>query len=224
MRPFLVACLLLLVAADGALAAPPTLLSVGQQDRHPVAGFAMPGADDAAVSIATSPDRASDGSFLEENVTAFDLLTDAEIQAGSWTYESQIDPGTYYVMVNATDLDCVDEPGCLQGFSNAMPLTIPKPVLRFSSAVTVYRVLSLVDLELTVTPLGESLPYRVCWTRRARPRKCMRGTVVGDDWNSEASDSIEVPKRGMRRRTTFTWYVDGVQVASKRVRIRRRAS
>ena len=123
MRLAIIASLLLLAAADAALAAPPALLGVGQQDRHPIAGFAMPGADDAAVSIATSPERASDGSFREENVTAFDLLTDAEIQAG-------------------------------------------------------------------------------------------------DDWNSEASDSIEVRKRAMRRRTTFTWYVNGTQVATKRVRIR----
>jgi len=223
MKPVVVACLLVLVMNDAAVAASPTLVSVRQEDRHPGASFAMPGADDAAIAIASSPDRATDGSFLEENVAAFDLLTDAEIESGSWSYESQLDPGTYYVMVNATDLDCLDQPDCLQGFSNVVGLTIPKPALRFSSEVTVYRVLSLVDLTFTVSPLGESLPYRVCWTRKARPRKCMRGNVVGDSWNSEASDSIEVRKRGMRRTTTFSWYVDGAKVASKRVRIRTRA-
>jgi hypothetical protein len=51
------------------------------------------------------------------------------------------------------------------------------------------------------------------------PRKCVVGTVDGYSWNSAATDTIEVRKRGMRKLTTFTWYVDGRKVASQRVRI-----
>jgi hypothetical protein len=100
-----------------------------------------------------------------------------------------------------------------------LSLTVPKPSEKFAGRVRVYRYLSTVDVALTVSPLGEHLPYRVCWNRTRRPRRCIRGTVDGYSWNDSASDSLEVRTRGMRRRTTFVWYVDGRRVASKRVRI-----
>ena len=77
--------------------------------------FSIPGADLATIYFATKPDRASDGSFLQENIAALDSLTTDEIQSGSWTYESQLDPGTYYVLLYATDFDCIGQPTCLDG-------------------------------------------------------------------------------------------------------------
>ena len=90
---------LVLVAA--ALSVPPTLTSVGVQDRHPLATFSAPKSDFASIDVATRPDRATDGSFLNENVEVSDILTASEIQAGRWAYESQIAPGTYYVLLLA---------------------------------------------------------------------------------------------------------------------------
>ena len=117
------ACLAL---ANSAQAATPTLSSVGQQDRHPTANFSAEGADFAYMSVASSPARASDGSFLSENLEDYDVLTDSEIYNGYWSSSSQLDPGTYYVMVDASTYD---ESGCGQycvnGYSNVMTLTIP---------------------------------------------------------------------------------------------------
>ena len=91
------------VFADGALASPPVLSSVTVSgDRHPSATFSTPKADDVTIYFASKPDRASDGSFFQENIVALDLMTSDEIQAGSWTYSDQLDPGTYYVMLNAS--------------------------------------------------------------------------------------------------------------------------
>ncbi|MCD6727077.1 MAG: hypothetical protein LT070_07545 [Solirubrobacteraceae bacterium] len=208
-----------LAVAEAAPAASPTLLSVGQQDRHPTATFAMPGADDATIAFATAPDRATDGRFLDENVKHLDLLTADEIHLGGWLDSEQLDPGTYYVLLNATDYDCLGDPGCINGFSNMLSLTVPKPSQAFAGRVRAYRYLSTVDLTLTVTPLGQDLPYRVCWPRARKPRRCVRSTVDGYSWNESATNSVEVRKSGMRKRTTFVWYVDGRKVATKRVRI-----
>jgi hypothetical protein len=205
-----------------AAAATPTLLSVGHQNRHPTATFSMPGADDATIYFATKPDRASDGRFLEENVEHLDLFTTEEIQAGHWLDSAQLDPGRYYVMLRATDYECLGDPGCVDGFSNMLTLTVPKPVPRYRGSVRVYRYLSTVALRFKIAPLGERVSYRVCWTRVAKPRKCLRSSVRGYSWNSPADDEVTVRRRGMPRRTTFAWYVDGRRVASKHVRIPRR--
>jgi hypothetical protein len=81
---------------------PPALLTISQGNRHPIAQFSIPGGDFATIYFATKPDRASEGSFLQENIADLDSLTTDEIQSGSWTYESQLDPGRYYVLLNAT--------------------------------------------------------------------------------------------------------------------------
>jgi hypothetical protein len=100
-----------------------------------------------------------------------------------------------------------------------LTLTVPKPRERFSGSVKNYRSLSFVTLELKVTPLGEHLPYRVCWRLTRQRQKCVKGTVDGFSWNSSASDSLDVRKRGMPKSTTFAWYVSGHKVASRRSRI-----
>jgi hypothetical protein len=210
-----------LPCAGAAEAASPTLLSVGQQDRHATASFSMPGADDATIYFATSPDRATDGRFLEENVEHSDFLTTDEIQAGRWLDSAQLDPGRYYVMLSADDYGCFDDPACMDGFSNMLTLAVPKPVPRYRGKVHPYRNLSLVELGFRVVPLGERVRYRVCWRLVAERRKCARGTVSGYSWNSPAEDQITVRKRGMPRVATFAWYVDGRRVASRRARIPR---
>src|SRR4051812_37544982 len=85
-----------------AAAAPPTLSSVGSQDRHPTATFSAPRASDATIYFATKPDRATDGKFLQENIKDTDFFTDSEIQSGRWMSESQLDPGVYYVMLRVS--------------------------------------------------------------------------------------------------------------------------
>jgi hypothetical protein len=117
-----------LVLAGSARAVPPPLVSVGQQARHPTATLGpLPGVDFAFIYVATKPDRASDGSFLQENIVASDILTDDEIARGSWLYEGQLDPGGYYVMARTFDFECYLNPSCIEGFSNMLTLTVPKP-------------------------------------------------------------------------------------------------
>jgi hypothetical protein len=111
-----------------------------------MAAFAMPGADDATIYFATRPDRATDGRFLEENVQHVDLLTRDEIQGGQWLDSDQLDPGDYHVMLSSYDYDCFDDPACMQGFSNMLSLTVPKPASRYRGSVRVYRYLSTAAL------------------------------------------------------------------------------
>jgi hypothetical protein len=177
--------------------------------------------------MATRPDRASDGAFLSENVEVVDILTDAEIQAGTWTYESQVDPGTYYVMLHAMpDFDAcwifdagAYDPACAAGYSAVVPLTVPRPASRYVGTARVFRVLDEVELRLTVIPLGDRLPYRVCYRLTSKQRRCLVGTVDGFSWNSGASDTLSLTTRRLPRLTTFTWFVGNRAVAVKRARI-----
>jgi hypothetical protein len=190
-------------------------LSVSQQNRHPAATFSIPGADTASIYFATKPDRATDGGFLQENIKDSDYLTTDEMQSGSWTYESQLDPGTYYVMMNAADFDCTGQPSCLAGYSNVLTLTVPKPGQTFRGSVMVLRYTRVAYLRLHVKPLGESLPYKVCWRLMNKKRRCVSGSVDGYSWSDSASDDLGVRLRGMAKRTTFTWYVQGHKVATR---------
>ena len=135
----LVTLTLAVALAGQAHAAPPPLLSVGQEDRHPTATYSLPGVDDATVYMAASPDRSSDGRFLSENIADLDILTADEIAAGSWLYETQLDPGTYYLMLRASDYECSEDPDCIDGYSNVLALTIPLPTLTASGAKSIVR-------------------------------------------------------------------------------------
>jgi hypothetical protein len=102
-----------------------------------------------------------------------------------------------------------------------LTLRIPRPAQRFTASVKVLRYARIVRLALAVTPLGERLPYRVCWTLHGTShRRCVRGTVSGYSWNRAAKDVRRVSVRGMRKLTTFTWYVRARRVAVNRARIR----
>jgi hypothetical protein len=210
-----IACLAALVLAGSAAAQPPALLTIDQQNRHPRATFSASGADDATIYIASKPDRASDGSFLQENIEGLDLLTTDEIQSGSWLGESQIDPGVHYVMLRATDFDCLGNPSCIDGYSNFLTLNVPEPTHTYRGGVTVLHYSHIASLTLRVTQLGKSLPYKVCWRLKSKKRRCVSGRVVGYSWNDSAEGTVSVRLRGMARRTTFSWYVGGHRVTSK---------
>lgn len=210
------------------MAVPPTLGAVSHQDRHPTASFSAPRADFATIYLATKPDRATDGSLLQENIKELDLLTDSEIQSGHWVDESQIDPGTYWVMLRASpDFDScylfdsgTFDPACADGFSNLAQLNVPKPTPRYSVQVHAYRYLRQVDLRLTATPLGEKQRYRVCYRTKARANRCLAGTLDGYSWDSGGSDELSVSTRNLSTLTTFSWFVNSVRVARRTVRVR----
>jgi hypothetical protein len=215
--------LVTLAVAAPAGATPPALLSTGHNGLHPTASFAAPGATDVTLYLSTRPDRATDGSFLTENSAGIDFLTGDEIAGGAWMDADTLAPGTYYVMLRASQTGCYASDGqvCMEGYSNVLPLTIAKPTQRYRATIKGGYIASF---ELKITPLGESVPYKLCWTRR-QGRKCERSTVNGYDWTRPASDTIyltlsdlKLPRR--QTRTTFTWQVGGKRVASKRVRVR----
>ena len=220
------ACLagLAIVATAGAV--PPVIAAVGQQDRHPSATVSLPKAESATIYLATKPDRATDGNFLTENVTNVEGLADSEIQLGRWLSEDRVDPGTYYVMIEATpDFDAcfipatgAYDPSCADGFSEIVTLTVPKPQTRYAAAVTVNRSLRRATLRLTAKPLGEEQAYRVCYKSAAKKPRCLRGHLDGFDWDAGTTHSLNVSTRGLAAYTTFRWYVGNRIVASKRVR------
>jgi hypothetical protein len=217
-----------LFGAAAAGAAPPTLSTVGAQDRHPTATFAAPKADSVTIYVATKPDRASDGEFLSENVVEVATLTDAEIQAGVWTDVEQLDPGNYYVLLDAdpsfdacyiADSDTFD-PTCADGWSEVLPLTVPRPAIRYSGAAVVRRSVGQVTLTLTATPLGVQQAYKVCYWLKTKARRCLGGVADGFDWSAPGSGRLTVKTRGLAATTTFTWFVDGAKVAGRTVRVR----
>jgi hypothetical protein len=217
-----------LAMADPALAVPPTLLTIGHKQRHPTATFSAPRAGSATIYLASKPDRATDGSFLSENIKEVGILTDSEIQSGNWVDADQVAPGTYYAMLRASpDFDSCYivgtgkfDPACADGFSNILTFVVPKPKVRYSARVTVYKSLREASLRLTATPLGEKRPYRVCYRTKARKRQCLRGTLDGYSWNAAADDTLTASTRTLATTTTFTWYVGSKAVATKRTRLR----
>jgi len=203
------------VVGTAAASTSPTLLSVGQTNRHPSAAFSIPGADIATIYFADKPDRATDGSFLQENVKEVGFLTTDEIQRGLWVDSSQVDPGFYYVLLNASDFDCIGEPNCLNGYSNMLTLTVPQPRSSYRASVRVFHYVHEADLTLRVSPLGERLPYKVCWRLKNKHQRCLASAVAGYSWNSAAENDVSIRLRGMAARTTFRWYVHGFLVATK---------
>jgi hypothetical protein len=209
-----------------AAAAPPTLASVDVQNRRPTATFSAPRASSVTVYIASAPDRATNGRFFDENIKDVAFLTSSEIQGGQWVSDSQLDPGIYYVMLDAsadfascflTSTGALD-PTCADGFSQVLPLTVPKPRIVFSTSTRRYRFLEEVDLRLTARPLGERLPYRLCFANAKGTRRCLSGVLNGLSWNSSATDTLSVRTRGLGRFTAFRWLVGGKTVATRRVR------
>jgi hypothetical protein len=219
--------LLTLALPGSAAAITPTLWSVSQHDRHPVATFSAPRADLVTVWLSSSPDRATDGNFLQENIAKVDILTDSEMQSGRWLAESRVDPGTYWVMLEADadftscwifELEDLD-PACAEGYSNVMTLTVPKPAIRYAATVTAFRYIKRAVLQITAAPLGENVPYRVCYRTKAWRSVCVRGTLEGFSWDSSTQDLLTVNTRNLPTVTTFSWYVGATRVAIRRARL-----
>lgn len=220
-----------LVVANSAIAAPPRITSVASEDRHPVVRFSAPRADYVTVDVAKSPARATDGSFLSENIADSDFLTDSEARAGVWKDDSQLDPGTYYVLLKASaesscvsfpppNYDEVVNPACANGWSEMATLVVPRPSQRWRATGQRYTYLKQIEFTTTLTPAGDNVPYRICWRTKAKKSRCLSGTVEGYDWNSAASDTLSIRTVGLATRTTFTWYIRGQKVGSWRVRVR----
>lgn len=227
-----------LCAAAPALAVPPAIEVADQEDGHVAVSFSAPRADLVSVSIASEPDRGTDGRFLSENVVTMDFFTDSEIQSGLWFDSDRIDPGSYFVMLNATrdfttcdrydsNYNTVIDPSCADGFSTVEPLTIPTPKTKYAVKTDVLKNIRIAYLTLTGTPLGTERHYQVCWKQpsgkeKTLKKKCVTGTLSGYSWSSDASDLLRISTKGMTKRTKFTWYTRGSSpkvLASKTITI-----
>jgi hypothetical protein len=188
--------------------------------------FSAPRAGFVAIYLATKPDRAPDGSFLPANLRVTASPSPAELQSGTWVDPTEVDPGTYYVMVQARpNFDScfvsagVFDPACADGFSSVLTLVVEKPTVHYSVRVRVFRRQGEAILDLTATPLGERLPYRVCYLTNKRAKRCRTGKIEGSSWDSPARAALYVPTESLPAVATFTWYVQGKRVASRRVRL-----
>jgi hypothetical protein len=85
--------LVALCVPGDALAVPPAITSVSAPARHVTATVSVPRADAVIIYVATMPDRATDGSFLQENIETSDSLADSEIQAGRGSMKIRPIPG-----------------------------------------------------------------------------------------------------------------------------------
>ncbi len=214
--------------ASATVAVAPTLTKVIVQNRHPDVTFSAPNADQVAVYFANKPDRATDGSFLQENIVDTDVMTDDEIQAGHWLSDRQLDPGTYYVLLDASPNfeacwrdDTSDyDPACANGYSELATLVVPMPTIRYSVTVTRESLLGRVELELRASPLGIKQPYKVCYLTAAKKKRCLTGTLDGFDWDSSTDDSLEVATKTLAQRTKFTWTVAGKTVLAKTIKVK----
>jgi hypothetical protein len=221
------AALAAFVFVPAASAVPPRLGSVTAPQRHPAAAFAAPKAGALTISFATKPDRASDGTFVSDNVAELEDLTAAEIKSGRWVFERQIEPGTYYVMLSASPdfAQCylvaggTYDPACADGFSNVVRLIVPKPVTRYDAGVNALPIVGTAYLWLAGDPLGERRSYKVCYQNKNGRRSCVSRTLDGDDWDARVQDNFKISARTLRTITTFSWYVDGVLVARKTARM-----
>jgi hypothetical protein len=79
-----------------------------QINRHPTVTWTLPpGVKSRVVEIATDPATIPDGHFVRD--AAIDGLEDAQT---NWVYNSQLDPGMYYVHVGGFDEDCSHAMAC----------------------------------------------------------------------------------------------------------------
>lgn len=222
-----------LALAAAAVAAPaasafnaPTLVRVGQTQRHPSAEWTLPQYVQAqVVEIARSPQTASDGSFFTENQVVFDLVEDSQTQ---WLDNDQLAPGTYYVHVKGWDDACFHndfQTECGSAWSNVLPLTIPPPAPLYVAAVKSTRPAAIRDKTRNWTYRGDRIraslqdarnlasirkPYRVCATF-GKQRACQNGTLLG---RSVSYRNFVVPA-STARKIVVSWHVNGRLVASR---------
>jgi hypothetical protein len=230
-----------LVFASPAVAAPPILTSVSHVNRHPAATWTLPpGVLSRVAEVATSPATSTDGYFFSENVKAFDTLEDAQT---NWVYNSQLDPGLYYVHIGGIDEPCFFAGLCpVREFSQVMTLEIPKPPPppppppppRFQASVRSIHP-NAVRLPGNWTYLGDTVKvrfrnangrssdaqrYKVCNTTRSSRIVCRSRLIVGKSWDAFRL-RITLPLIGSRggRYIEFTWRVEGRIVARRRIKV-----
>jgi hypothetical protein len=201
------------------------LSSATQQQRRPSVAFSAPRASAVSVYLATKADRNPDGSFVQQNLRETGILSPADIQAGTWSDPNKVDPGTYFVMLRAqANFDaCFDgsglDPACADGYSNVVTLVVPKPPIKYTARVRADRRGGTAQLVLTASPMGEKTPYRVCFRTLKKARRCATGTLDGYSWDRPVVNVVYVRTDNLAPTTTFTWYVRGKKVASKRARV-----
>jgi hypothetical protein len=221
-------------------AAPPVLVSTSHVQRHPAATWTLPPGVKAAVAeVATSPATSTDGYFFQENLKAFDVLQDTQT---NWVYNSQLDPGVYYLHIAGIDEPCFYAGLCpVREFTQTATLVIeappppPPPRPRYEASVRsihpgairdgsrnwTYRGDSVrVRFRNAVARPGDGALYRVCYTKNRR-LACRNGRIFGRLWDSWQL-RIMPPWAGFvngryRRYVEFTWRVDRRIVARKRV-------
>jgi hypothetical protein len=218
-----------LTLAPSALAVAPALTAASvDANRHPSITFAAPAADSVTVFFAKEPGQASNGQFFSENVERSDFLTDDEIQTGAWTFEYQLDPGTYYVLLKASPIfsQCyisggTYRPECANGYSNVGQIVVPMPPIKYSAIVSAPKYTSSVQLKTKASVLGINQGYRVCFRNRTKKTICVHGTLNGYSWNSKASDYLTISKTNLPGRATLKWYVGNTKVVEKSFLVRR---
>jgi hypothetical protein len=180
------------------------------------------------IYFASEPGQASTGEFFQENVKRVDFLTADEIQSGSWTFETQLDPGTYYVAMKATPsfTPCyvsagTYRPECASGYSNVVQLVVPTPPIRYSAIVHAPRFWTTVQLKFKAQPLGIKQNYHVCFTSNTKRTICTHGVLDGFSWNSKATDYLSISKHNLPRRATLYWYVGTAKVVKKTFLVQR---
>lgn len=222
-----VTCTLVLVPS--ALAVPPALTGVtASTDRHPSATFSAPNANSLTIYFASQPNQASTGEFFQENVKKVDFLTLAEIQTGAWTGETQLDPGTYYVIAKASPsfTPCyvsggTYRPECANGYSAVAQLVVPVPAVRYSAIVRAPKFWTTVQLKFKAQPLGIKQNYRVCFKSNRKRTICTHGVLDGYSWNSSATSYQSISKHNLPRRATLYWYVGKAKVVKKTFLVQR---
>jgi hypothetical protein len=231
------------VFASPAIAAPPVLTSVRHIDRHPAATWILPPGVTAQVAeVATSPATSTDGYFFSENVKAFDIL---ERTQTNWVYNSQLDPGVYYVHIAALDEPCFFAGLCpVREFTQIATLVIeappppppPAPRPRYEGSVRSIHP-GAIRLSGNWTYLGDTVRvrfrnakarardgqrYRVCYTHNRR-LICKNRTILGragDAWRLRITPSMAGYRAGrVRRYLEFSWRIERRIVARKRIRI-----
>lgn len=226
---FAVVAIAALCSVQSALAVQPALTAASTSpDRHPSITFAAPAASSVTVYFASKPDQASNGQFFSENVKRTDYLTDDEIQTGAWTFEYQLDPGTYYVLLKASPnfSQCyvsggTYKPECAMGYSNVGQIVVPVPPIRYSAIVNAPKFWQTVQLKTKASVLGINQGYRVCFRNRSKKTICVHGTLNGYSWNSKATDYLTISKHNLPKRATLTWYVGKTKVIKKSFLVRR---
>ena len=126
---------------------------------------------------------------MQENIKDLDFLTAGEIQSGSWTYESQLDPGMYYVLLRATDYDCIGQPTCLDGYSNMLTLNVPKPAQTYRGSVLVWHYIHQANLHPTARGVAGVA------ARTARDQERARGPDYPRAMGLHSRPDVEICRR-----------------------------